>query len=459
VKLLTLIKKFDLKAIILLTVISVTCVNFNQERWLRKDVIKHDIINYNSYLPALFYQHDLRLGFLFDTVDVDLDKQLYSPNFTPDNRLVIKMSMGMAVTYLPFFGLAHIYAKLFHYPVNGFSEPYHFAILFSTLFYYVIGLIILWRILIRYFRVVVVSLTLFCLTFATNVFFYLTIAGGLAHTIGFTFIAIFIYYAMRWHDNPKAGTAIILGCIGGFLTLVRPVNLLVFIFFFLYNVKSTKDLTEKVKLLRQYFHHLLLIAVCGFLIFLPQLMYWKYTTGHYLFNSYVGEHFFFNNPHVIEGLMGFRKGWLIYTPIMIFSLIGLITLRNRVKEFLLPIMVLLTVYVYVIFSWWCWWYGGSFGARALIDVYPLLAIPFAVFLEYTSLRTILLRRLVYGLITFFTLLNLFQTMQAKYNIIHYDSMTMRSYFKVFFTTSKQPDREKYLDHPDYDKALRGEDIE
>jgi hypothetical protein len=50
-------------------------------------------------------------------------------------------------------------------------------------------------------------------------------------------------------------------------------------------------------------------------------------------------------------------------------------------------------------------------------------------------------------------------MQAKYNIIHYDSMTMRSYFKVFFTTSKQPDREKYLDHPDYDKALRGEDIE
>jgi hypothetical protein len=48
-------------------------------------------------------------------------------------------------------------------------------------------------------------------------------------------------------------------------------------------------------------------------------------------------------------------------------------------------------------------------------------------------------------------------MQAKYNIIHYDSMTKESYLKVFFTTSKTADRENYLSHPNYEKAKRGED--
>ncbi len=91
----------------------------------------------------------------------------------------------------------------------------------------------------------------------------------------------------------------------------------------------------------------------------------------------------------------------------------------------------------------------------MIDLYPILALPFAAFLSWVTTRATKFKRLIWIFIGCCVALNLFQTMQAKYNIIHYDSMTMESYFRVFGTTSKKPDREKYLKHPDYQKALKG----
>src|SRR6185436_10253555 len=118
-----------------------------------------------------------------------------------------------------------------------------------------------------------------------------------------------------------------------------------------------------------------MMAVLGILIFLPQLFYWKHQTGSWFFNSYLNEHFYFNNPHVFYGLFSFRKGWLVYTPIMFFALAGLYTLFKTMKEFFYPVLILFLLYIYVAFSWWCWWYGGSYGQRALIDIYPFLAVP------------------------------------------------------------------------------------
>lgn len=441
----------------MLTFISVTWVNFNQERWIKKDVITHDIINYYGYLPAFFLEKDLSLSFLNDTINTKIEDSYYWPNKTPAGKPVFKMSMGMAVTYLPFFAMAHLFATLFDYPTNGFSEPYHFAVLFSSLFYILIGLYFLSKVLKLFFSEAITTIVLLCLSFGTNVFFYLTIGGGLAHTMGFTLIAIFLYYAILWHRQPTLQRALWIGCLGGLLTLIRPINILIFVFFFLYDIKSLKDISIKIKFLLLHTFHLLLMASCGVLIFLPQLFYWKYVSGVYFFNSYVGEHFFFNNPHIFYGLFSFRKGWLVYTPIMFFALFGFYFLRDKLKPFLVAMLCFFSIYVYVAFSWWCWWYGGSFGSRVLIDTYPLLAIPFAAFLTKIKSLSYTKKQVVYVMIVCLIGLNLFQSIQAKYNIIHYDSMTRASYVEVFFTITKKPDREKYLQHPDLNKALKGED--
>ncbi|MBL7931235.1 MAG: glycosyltransferase family 39 protein [Bacteroidia bacterium] len=454
---LSLLGKINIKWTIAVTIVAVTWVNLNLERWKSRDVIIQDVVHYNSYLPAFFYEHDLTLSFLSDTINKHIESKLYAPKFTPDNKPVIKMSMGMSVTYLPFFTLAHIYSKLFNYPADGFSEPYHIAILFSSLFYYVIGLIFLWKILRMHFSERLSCLSLFCLTFGTNVLYYLTVTAGMTHIVDFTLIAAFTFYTIKWQENPSLKYAFFIGLIGGLLTLIRPINILIFIFFLLFGVNSGKDFRVKIKLYFSKKFHLATIVIIVTVVFSPQMLYWKYITGRFFFNSYVGEHFYFDNPHIAEALFGFRKGWLVYTPIMIFSLTGFFFLRENLKRFLIPLVVFSLVYLYVAFSWWCWWYGGSFGQRALIDIYPLLAITFTALLAKIQEQKVAMRKLAYFLITSLILLNLFQTVQARYNIIHYDSMTPQNYFRVFFTITEKPDHEKYLKHPDYEKALRGED--
>lgn len=450
------IAAFNIKWLLLLVFVSVTWVNLNHERWHSKNVILHDITNYYSYLPACFIEKDISLSFLKKEVSPS-KIYLYTPNKAPNGNYVIKMSMGMAISYLPFFFVAHVFAKIFGYETSGFSEPYHFAILLSSLFYFLIGLYFLFKVLEKYFTKATSLLTLFCICFATNVFYYLTIGAGLAHIVGFTLIAMFIYYSIKWHYQQKIITTVILGLLCGMATLVRPVNILIVLFFIFYDIKSLNDAKLKMKFLFSNLKQLLMMGIVFFLVVSPQLMYWKFVTGHYLFNSYVGEHFFFNNPHVFEGLLSFRKGWLIYTPIMILSLIGLVNLKSFLPSFFYTTLIFFAVYCYVVFSWWCWWYGGSFGQRVLIDVYPLLAIPFAAFLNHIQKQYAIKKQVTYSFIIFCLLLNWVQTAQAKYNIIHYDSMTRQNYFKIFFTMTKAEDREKYLQHPDYEKALRGED--
>jgi len=436
--------------------VAVTWVNFNQEAWKGRAVLTYDVAQYYSYLPAVFYEHDLSQRFLNDTVHAEADRKHYASTRAPNGNHVFKMTMGMSLSYLPFFAVAHAYTTLTHSGrEGGFAPAYHFAIQFSSLFWFLIGLFFLIKVLRRFFPDGVVSLTLFCICFGTNVFYYLTIGAGMSHAVNFMLMAAFLHYALTWHEQPGYKSAVMVGIFGALLTLIRPVNILVYLFFFLYKVCSLTDLRSKINFFRTNRLHVLIMALLGLLIFMPQLCYWKFISGHYFFNSY-NEYFYFAHPHVLDGLFSFRKGWLIYTPMMCFALAGILLLRNNLGGFSFALPVFLIVYLYVIFSWWCWWYGGSFGQRPLIDAYPLLAIPFAALLYRASQAVKIRRTVLYVALSCLVLLNLFQTVQAKYNIIHFDSMTRENYFRVFFTTSKQPDRDKYLKPPDYGRAMRGE---
>ncbi len=451
------IKQLNTNWIIVITLISITWVNFNITRWQSVDIINHDVNSYYSYLPAVFYENDLSLSFLDDTLNQTLENRYYWPSRLDNGVKVIKVNMGMAITYLPFFGLAHVYSKLFNFETNGFSEPYHFAIQFASLFYFLIGLVYLIKTLKLFYNNQVVFITLLSVIFGTNIIYYLTNGAGMAHATDFCLISIFIYSTIKWHRTQTIKLAISIGLLGGLITLIRPINILVFLIFFLLNINSLEELIEKIKFLFSQYQQMLVIAFFAFLIYLPQLIYLKWVCGSFIFNSYVGERFYFNNPHILDGLFSFRKGWLIYSPIMFFSLIGFYYLKKTNKAFFSSFLFFTLVYLYLVFSWWCWWYGGSFGQRALIDIYPMLAFPFAAFISHVQTFKALKKQVVYISLFLLILLNIFQTMQAKWNTIHYDSMTKEAYFDAFLRLTKNPEREKFLKHPDYKKALEGID--
>lgn len=199
------------------------------------------------------------------------------------------------------------------------------------------------------------------------------------------------------------------------------------------------------------------MGIAFFIVWIPQFLYWKYTTGSFLFYSYTSERFFFNHPHFIDGLFSYRKGWLVYTPIMILALIGIPFLFIKLREFSCAITVFTILNLYIVFSWWCWWYGGSYGMRALIDFYGMLAIPSAVlFNEAKKWKKLVFVTLI-GIAFLCTVQNLFNIRKYETGAIHWDSMTKEAYWFNFWHKYPQSGYWELLQRPDYDKARQGID--
>jgi hypothetical protein len=132
---------------------------------------------------------------------------------------------------------------------------------------------------------------------------------------------------------------------------------------------------------------------------------------------------------------------------MIFSLIGMVMMFKARKEFSFPVSILFFIYTYVILSWWCWWYGGSYGLRAMIDIYPFLIMGLAVFINKMSVN-----KAVMGILGVLILLNCFQMYQYRRGVIHFDSETEAAYLDGFFRVETSPNLQKLISPPDYEKA-------
>lgn len=183
----------------------------------------------------------------------------------------------------------------------------------------------------------------------------------------------------------------------------------------LWGLGSLADVKERLQHIVQHHRAWLLAAVCFVLVGVPQLLYWKYASGQWLYYSYGAEGFDFANPHLLWGMFGPKNGWLFYTPLMGFALLGcLLLLRHR--QYLVPLGLLLPVHLYIAYSWWCWNYVNGFGSRPMIDIYAVLAIPLAWFSFY-SLKHRFVRWLMAPLMLALVALNLFQSYQFSHGIL------------------------------------------
>lgn len=437
---------------IILCVFVVSILIFTSKVWRQeKQVIYWDVISYYAYLPATFIFDDIRLE-----KKETFSKGIFWPEKSPNGGNVIKTSMGMSFLYAPSFFIGHLCAKLFGYPAYGYSEPYKIALLIGAVFYLIIGLIFLRKILKSFFSDGVTAITIMALALGTNLTFYASREATMTHLYSFTLFCIFIWGTIQWYKSPKLKSMMLLGALSGLISLIRPTNILILVFFFLYDVSSWKTLTQKYQFFLKHFHWLLLMFLSFLLIWIPQFIYWKITTGSFLYYSYANESFFFNNPQILNGLFSYRKGWFVYTPMMLFAVIGIPFLIKHMKKMSWAVTAFIVLNIYVVFSWWCWWYGGGYGQRAMIDSYVILAFPLATLLALAQQTGKFVFRTVYVFVFILIVHNQFQLEQYKFGSIHYDSMTKEAYWHSFSRLHPSPDFWPLLKTPDYEKAIKGE---
>lgn len=400
-------------------------------------ILNWDLLGHHAYLPLVFDKGTLLIE---DLSYFEAIKEQYhnTPSFyqlvpLQDGHFMIKYTTGWAVLMLPFYCIAELWASLGNYPKDGFSFPYQSMIAIGAFIYFTLAIFVLRRLLLRFFEDGLTALLIVLVAFGTNFFFMQYASLGISHNIEFFLIALMLLLTVRFHEDVSAFNGVQLGLTIGLVALVRPPDVILALIPLGWNYGQYGGFVAKIRYFFKERRKIALLTILAVLVaFSPQIIYWKMIAGSFFMNSYAnnaGEGFDWFTPYTLKVLFSFKKGWLLYTPIMIFAIAGFFFWRRRRPDQGNAVLLAFALFIYVISCWTCWWYSDSFSQRSVEDIYPLMAIALGFFI--TGVGASRLRVLWYALIGCCLALNLFQTYQATKGIIHTSRMTKEYYFSVF----------------------------
>lgn len=394
-----------------------------------------DGLGYYIYLPAVFIYQDITkyawLPDINDTYKVYGGAKPFQIAKHKNGNYVTNYLGGVAVLQLPFFAAGHFVSKLTDYPSDGFSPPYQYAIGIAPIFYLVICLFLLRKVLLTYYDEATVCITLILVFLATNAIEYVAIGAGHSHGYILPLYSLILYLSMHWHNKPTAKVAFAIGVTIGLAVIMRPTELIMILIPLLWDTHSKDEKKKKWTLVRSNRLHLVYAAIGGIVGGGLQVIYWLYVTGNLV--QTVGSKWRFLDPFW-RVLVGWEKGWFIYTPITIFFVAGLWFMKGR--QFKKSVFWFCIINIWIIISWNNWRYGGSFSTRALVQSYPVFALAFAGFVSWVISKR--WKYLFYLLGLYLTGVNLFQIWQYDKNIIHYDDMNAAYYKAVYLDKDPTP---------------------
>lgn len=296
-----------------------------------------------------------------------------------------KYTYGVALLESPFFLVAHGIATILGFESNGRTLPYIWAIMVAAIFYMLAGLRFISKLLSELnFGKTVSLLVPLGILLGTNLFFYTFREAGMSHVYSFSLLSSLLYFTHQNQESPSL-RATILGAISlALLVLIRPTNIVAAGIPILWGAANFTDVLRNLKNLFRKPIWLGSFTLSFGILMLPQLLYWKSLTGNYLFYSYANEGFSnWAQPKLLQVLFSHQNGWLIYSPIALMGVLGMIIMTiKKHGGWMLP-WVVLSIATYIFASWWAWWFGGAYGHRCYVDFLPILAIPAAYAVRFT----------------------------------------------------------------------------
>lgn len=314
--------------------------------WLRSAVVDGDINFANDYAAFGANQLLTAKGFLGNIYSIG-PALLWSPQFLWIHRLLNS---------------------------DGFALLYQLTVGLTGVFFALLGLLLLYRTLAKFFSKITAVLTIIAVAFATNLFFYGSLDTVNSHALSFFAASLFLALLTQPNTQP-----LLLGASAGLLALIRPQDALFAILLIPF-------------LFRQHSSYLIstsLYVVSGFVLaFLPQLLAWQALYGKFWVSPYLDRGYGFNffQPRLFEVLFSPQSGLFLWTPMVAVALVGLF-----LKGFPKPlnrwfILLLIFLQLYLVASWTTWWQGESYGGRMFISLLPFLSIGLAT--VFTRLQTL-----------------------------------------------------------------------
>lgn len=437
----------------IVTLAIIIFIIINNLIFLPSNILCWDVFGNYLYLPLKFIYNDLALrdGSIVHAIleQYDNSATFYQAMKLPDGGFVMKYTMGFSILYAPFFFIGHLIASMTGFAADGFSAPYQYAIFIGGIIYSILGILVLSKVLVRFFSERIAALILIIVVFSTNYIIHITMHGQNANSHNHLFLAnaLILWLTIRWHESYQLKYMVMLAVVSGLAILSRPSEVVCLAIPFFWGISDRRSFLLKTKLLISKYIQVLIFLLILFLIGSSQFIYWKIHTGHFLFNSYggnPGEGFEFLRPKIISVLFSFRKGWMIYTPVMILAVAGFIPMFRMNRSIFPALLIYFLLNLYLVSSWSAWWYAQSFSQRAMIPSYPVMSLSLGYFLMWLFAQKTAVRSAGLAVLTIILLLNIFQTIQYANGTLHGDRMTREYYFATFGKLQPSEEDKKLL---------------
>lgn len=377
------------------------CFNLNSKNTFDNyhDPIWSDAGGYYIYLPTTFIYGWEGYG----VPETWPDKLGNGFELTDKGTVKTKYSVGVAIMEAPFFLIAHLFAIINDHG-DGYSFEYHIGLWFAGVFYLVLGLFFLKEYLIKRYDLKSVLTTLVLILVGTNLYYYGLNSVGMSHIYSFFLFATTLWLSDVIIEKKRTRHLVLFSFLAGLIVIVRPTGCLYLIFLMVLSPQLFSTLF--LDLFKRPF--IALILLIAFLVpLLPQFIYWKFLTGNFFHYAYTGETFDWLKPELLKFWFSTNNGLFVYAPILLFSILGVVVLFKENRKQAIQYILFFLLISYVFSSWWCWWYGCSYGSRNFVEYLVPASIPFCLFVQRTfTSRFTSVKYFLFGAAVFFIFINL-----------------------------------------------------
>ena len=316
---------------------------------------------------------------------------------TTTGHLENHFSVGPAILWTPFLLLAHFGVLLARalgssVSADGFSSPYRIAMAVATALYGFLGLLLAFRVARQYVEERWALLATFSIWLASSLPVYMYFNPSWSHAHSAFAVALFLWY---WHKTCSARSPrewFLLASIAGLMLDVYYVNAMILFVLVAEGIphylsalrRDSTASAESLTLSNLFMSHLL-FAFTLLVCLLPTFITRYIIYGNAFESGYVPvRNWLWSSPAFFSVLFSSNHGLLVWTPVLLFSVLGLFLFWRRTPQVGSPFLAAFLAF-YVFISCYPDWAGiSSYGNRFFVSLSSLFILGLAVFLDRFS---------------------------------------------------------------------------
>ena len=299
----------------------------------------------------------------------------------------------------------------------------------------IITLLGLWFVLRKYFTAGITILTLLLLALGTNFFLMTVYSGAVQASILLALMVVVVWMTQRWYEKPHWTEALILGLAIGSLVFIKASGFASVLLFFFWGAYNKETFARKWRFFALHKQQLVLVFLLFFIGILLRMIFPEALQGSW-FCDYTQHKrvIYLLAPNLWLVLFSIKNGWLIYTPLVLFSIPGFYILAERNKPIFYSTFLYSLTFILLLASSPDVATPDNFSQQRMSEIFAVLFIPIGYFISWI-LEGRWIRKTVYGLVLLtITALSLFQTWQYRTKILNPWFTTTKYYQAVFLKT-------------------------